>query len=70
MSEAIAKHHDEKVEIISQKGDSELVVAYEIDPAEEKVVLRKLDRVILPLMALVYFFQCKPRQILRHRAPY
>lgn len=29
-----------------------------IDPAEEKNVLKKLDRVILPLMALVYFFQC------------
>lgn len=37
------------------EGDAAIV----IDPAEEKRVLAKLDRVILPLMALVYFFQCK-----------
>lgn len=30
-----------------------------IDPAEEKAVVRKLDRVILPIMAVVYFFQCQ-----------
>lgn len=29
-----------------------------IDPAEEKAVVKKLDRVIMPLMAIVYFFQC------------
>ncbi|KAM0323977.1 hypothetical protein ACHAQA_008559 [Verticillium albo-atrum] len=29
----------------------------EIDPEEERKLVRKLDRVILPLMALVYFFQ-------------
>lgn len=32
---------------------------YSIDPAEEKKVVRKLDMVIMPLMVLVYFFQCK-----------
>lgn len=32
---------------------------YSIDPAEEKRVVRKLDMVIMPLMVLVYFFQCK-----------
>ena len=31
---------------------------YAIDPIDEKRVVRKLDRVILPLMAFVYFFQC------------
>ncbi|KAM0555088.1 hypothetical protein ACHAPJ_006437 [Fusarium lateritium] len=29
----------------------------EIDPEEEKRLVRKLDRVIMPLMAVVYFFQ-------------
>jgi hypothetical protein len=29
-----------------------------LDPAEERDVVRKLDRVIMPLMAFVYFFQC------------
>lgn len=29
-----------------------------IDPVEERKLVRKLDMVILPLMALVYFFQC------------
>jgi hypothetical protein len=30
-----------------------------IDPAEEKALVKKLDRVIMPVMAVVYFFQCK-----------
>ena len=34
------------------------VVFQQIDPEEERKVVRKLDRVILPLMAFVYFFQC------------
>lgn len=49
-----------EIENLSQnKSDNALAVTYVIDPLEEKTVLRKLDRVILPLMALVYFFQCK-----------
>lgn len=59
MSDAIAKQHADQVEVASEKGDNDLVVAYQIDPADEKAVVRKLDRVILPLMALVYFFQCQ-----------
>lgn len=35
------------------------VVFQEIDPEEEKKLVRKLDRYIMPLMAVVYFFQCK-----------
>ena len=31
---------------------------YSIDPDEERKVVRKLDMVIMPLMILVYFFQC------------
>lgn len=41
-------------------GDSDAVVDNAIDPAMEKQVVRKIDRVVLPLMAVVYFFQCKP----------
>lgn len=48
-------HHEE---IAEQKPSDELRVSYVIDPEEEKRVVKKLDRVILPLMALVYFFQC------------
>lgn len=33
---------------------------YDIDPKEESKVVWKLDCVIMPLMALVYFFQCQP----------
>ncbi|CAJ0539165.1 Ff.00g069160.m01.CDS01 [Fusarium sp. VM40] len=33
------------------------VVFQEIDPEEEKRLVRKLDRYIMPLMAVVYFFQ-------------
>ncbi len=32
-----------------------------IDAEAERKVVRKLDRVILPLMAIVYFFQCTYR---------
>lgn len=46
-------------EVAAEKPADELAVAYVVDPEEEKQVLKKLDRVILPLMALVYFFQCK-----------
>lgn len=34
------------------------VQSYVIDPVEEKRVVTKLDCAIMPLMALVYFFQC------------
>lgn len=34
---------------------------YTIDPEEEKKVVRKLDCVIMPLMAVVYFFQCESK---------
>lgn len=59
MPDAVTKYTgDEKVDVYSEESKEDLVVAYHIDPEEEKAVLRKLDRVILPLMALVYFFQC------------
>lgn len=32
---------------------------YSIDPAEERRVVRKLDMVIMPMMAVVYLFQCE-----------
>ncbi|KAH7083938.1 major facilitator superfamily domain-containing protein [Paraphoma chrysanthemicola] len=64
----ISKHHDEKVEITSEKGENDLVVTYHIEPADEKAVLRKLDRVILPLMALVYFFQYLDKQSINYAA--
>jgi MFS transporter, ACS family, DAL5 transporter family protein len=34
---------------------------YTIDPEEERKVVRKLDCVIMPLMAVVYFFQCESK---------
>ncbi|WYZ44841.1 hypothetical protein EsH8_VIII_000157 [Colletotrichum jinshuiense] len=39
-----------------------------IDPAEEKAVVRKLDRVILPIMAVVYFFQYLDKQSINYAA--
>lgn len=44
---------------MSENPSDELAAAYHIEPEEEKRVIRKLDRVILPLMALIFFFQCK-----------
>jgi hypothetical protein len=59
MSESIEKRGIEMVEGASEKLEGGLIVTYHIDPKDERAVLRKLDRVILPLMALVYFFQCR-----------
>lgn len=55
----VEKNDIEMKESMTEKPGDELAVAYHIEPEEEKRVLRKLDRVILPLMALIYFFQCK-----------
>lgn len=52
---------------ISKEAESGAV--FIIDPAEEKLIVRKLDRVILPLMALVYFFQCIFKRILLNLRP-
>ncbi|KAH6886199.1 major facilitator superfamily domain-containing protein [Thelonectria olida] len=37
--------------------NNEIEIFDEIDPAEERALVRKLDKVIMPLMASVYFFQ-------------
>ncbi|KAH6989081.1 major facilitator superfamily domain-containing protein [Ilyonectria sp. MPI-CAGE-AT-0026] len=39
-----------------------------IDPAEEKAVIKKLDRVIMPIMAIVYFFQYLDKQSINYAA--
>lgn len=46
--------------------DSPMAVHYAIDPSEEKQVVKKLDRVIMPLMALVYFFQYLDKQCINY----
>lgn len=43
-----------------------MAVHYAIDPSEEKQVVKKLDRVIMPLMALVYFFQYLDKQCINY----
>lgn len=40
------------------KLEGEADVFEVIDHSEERRLVRKLDMVILPLMAFVYFFQC------------
>lgn len=41
-------------------------VHYAVDPDEERRVVKKLDRVIMPLMALVYFFQYLDKQCINY----
>jgi hypothetical protein len=43
-----------------------LMVHYTIDADEERQVVKKLDRVIMPLMALVYFFQYLDKQCINY----
>ncbi|KAH9873469.1 hypothetical protein IAQ61_004092 [Plenodomus lingam] len=64
----IAKQQDHMIEIASEKDSNELVVSYHIEPEDERAVLKKLDRVILPLMALVYFFQYLDKQSINYAA--
>jgi ACS family allantoate permease-like MFS transporter len=59
MSEKMPQGAATTVEDINQVKYVDPTDDYNFTPEEEKQVLRKLDRVILPLMALVYFFQCK-----------
>ncbi|KAJ6439263.1 Acyl-CoA dehydrogenase [Purpureocillium lavendulum] len=59
------------------KHDGDETVFEAIDPVEERKLVRKLDMVIVPTMALIYFLQCKcpapPRsniKAIRHCVPY
>lgn len=47
----------EKRTSIEAGATDEIQINY--TPEEEKRVLRKIDRVVIPLMCLVEFFQCK-----------
>jgi hypothetical protein len=38
----------------------EPAVEYFIEPEEDKKVLWKIDRVVMPIMMIVLFFQCTP----------
>ena len=42
-------------EITALEGSAE----YYIDPQEDRRVLWKIDRVVMPIMMVVLFFQCK-----------
>lgn len=46
--------------------DDTQAIHYFIDPEEERAVVKKLDRVIMPLMALVYFFQYLDKQSINY----
>ncbi|PLB46649.1 MFS general substrate transporter [Aspergillus steynii IBT 23096] len=56
------------VELEENIKDKRVPPTYVIDPVEEKKVVRKLDRVILPLMAFVYFFQYLDKQSINYAA--
>ncbi|KAL7908502.1 MFS general substrate transporter [Trichoderma velutinum] len=43
-------------------------VEYHIDPADERAVVKKIDRIILPVMAFVYFFQYLDKQNINYAA--
>lgn len=55
------------VEDIDQTKDVDYAAPYDFTPEEETAVLRKIDRVILPVMAVVYFFQCQSHR--KHTSP-
>lgn len=53
---------------VENKGPDDPVAALVIDLDEEKAVLRKIDRVVLPVMALVFFFQYLDKQGINYAA--
>ncbi|ETS74856.1 hypothetical protein PFICI_13340 [Pestalotiopsis fici W106-1] len=56
--------HVEKTEPIVK--DDTIPLRHGIDSDEERAVVKKLDRVIMPLMALVYFFQYLDKQSINY----
>lgn len=56
------KMGEETASVKSVQGTSNAEVIV-IDHEEENRVLRKIDRVILPLMCVVFFFQCESRDV-------
>lgn len=42
----------------TQSEDSSRVVFQEIDKEEERKIVKKIDMVVMPIMAIVYLFQC------------
>ncbi|KAL4968172.1 pantothenate transporter [Aspergillus stella-maris] len=48
--------------------DGEMQPQIQIDPAVEKRIVRKIDRVVLPLMCTVYFFQYLDKQAVGYAA--
>ncbi|TID04272.1 putative transporter [Colletotrichum higginsianum] len=51
---------------MGKKQDEEHVAFEQIDPEEEAALVRKLDRVLMPLMAFVYFFQYLDKQSINY----
>lgn len=44
---------------VSTTGTQPVAVEYSISPEEDRKVLWKIDRVVMPAMMAVLFFQCK-----------
>lgn len=60
----VAKVPDERDVGAIELEDPEANQLAPIDPNEERKAVRKLDYVIMPLMALVYFLQCENFKLL------
>lgn len=58
-----ASHHDDFPEKPHEANNLE-----PIDPEEERRLVRKLDRYIMPMMAIVYFFQYLDKQSINYAA--
>ncbi|OLN87361.1 putative transporter C757.13-like protein 5 [Colletotrichum chlorophyti] len=62
--QAIAETEQHTVHDLKENASVELA----IDSDEEKAVVKKIDRVILPIMAIVYFFQYLDKQSINYAA--
>lgn len=55
----------ECAELADTKPQLGVPAELQVDPAEERALVKKLDRYIMPIMAFVYFFQCRNPETLK-----
>ncbi|KAH8880474.1 MFS general substrate transporter [Thozetella sp. PMI_491] len=54
--------------MVDSKEEHFLPADFHIDPPEERALVRRIDRVIMPIMAIVYFFQYLDKQSINYAA--
>ncbi|KAL4881386.1 major facilitator superfamily domain-containing protein [Aspergillus karnatakaensis] len=65
----MTEKHDMAEKTLSQEESGQHEAIIEYTPEEERQVLRKIDRFVLPLLCIVQFFQCESNRRVTSRMP-